>query len=132
MHGQRTSQLFPIVQYPDHSDSLVVLRPGCKYRIETKTGRQLMAGCNTAVAIKLVGNQGETNLWTLNKIRSIRSDRHRVFEANQQDEFIIVDKDIGTLLECELHMQPDGISKNSKWFLDHLKVQSLRELKLGI
>merc|ERR1711957_858415 len=94
----------------------------------TKTGRQLLAGCNSVVAIKLVGNRGETNVWTLNQ-NPMRPDRHRKFEANQEDEFIVIDQDIGTLLECELQVRPDALSKNSKWFLDHLKIQSLRELK---
>ena len=53
--GQWLSQMFPILQYPDDREGVVYLLPGVKYRIESLTGRHLMAGCNSVVSIRLVG-----------------------------------------------------------------------------
>ena len=107
--------MFPIVQYPDDREGVVYLLPGVKYRIESLTGRHLMAGCNSVVSIRLVGKhvwlslfninlkisanlnnkiyvlfKGETNDWDLNQ--SAERLLTEKFEANQKDEFIIVDK----------------------------------------
>ena len=71
--------------------------------------------------------QGETADWDLNQ--SAERLLTEKFEANQKDEFIIVDKDVGKVTECFLHIKSHALSKNSKWFLNYLSVKSCKSLK---
>ena len=57
--------MFPIVQYPDDREGVVCLLPGVKYKIETFTGRHLMAGCNSVVSIRLVGTNVSYVFWLI-------------------------------------------------------------------
>merc|ERR1712130_408489 len=116
-------------QYPDERRRVVVLLPGVKYKIQTLTGRYLFAGCTSVVALKICGEKGETETWDLNASKVVDGYHVEKFEANQEDEFFIVDRDVGRIIDCYLYIKEYNLSKNSKWFLENLNVQSCRCLK---
>ena len=81
------------------------------------------------MSIKFVGDRGETAAWPLNRPFDGST---RIFEANQDDQFIIVDQDVGNIREIVLQIVADSLTKNSKWYLEHIKLQTCRFLQAGI
>jgi hypothetical protein len=110
--------------YGSYDDNLELesssLSSGSTYTVKVVTGSESGSGTNSSVFITLIGQNGESNEFVLN--RSIEhADTNNLFETNQTDTFNVVSNiNIGKLHNVRVRIEGSGLGH--EWFLDHIIV----------
>ena len=99
------------------------------YRVTVCTGDVLAAGTEATVSLRMVGQNGQSDLLRLQRsagdtgVIAARGDNEQPFQRGQLDEFELEIIDIGAVSQIEL--SHDGRGVGSGWYVDEVLIERL-------